>query len=62
MKKKIGFILDILFFLAALLGLLYCVFYRNEWVSIQFFTFLIVTISSAIRIKKDIKEGFIENR
>ncbi|MFG6497624.1 hypothetical protein P8610_19855 [Fictibacillus sp. UD] len=58
MKRKVVFIFDILLFLAAFLGLVYCVFYRNEWLSIQFWTFLIVAISSAIRVTTDIKDGF----
>lgn len=57
-KKKRAFILNIFLFIAASLGLIYLVFYQAIEMNITSWTFLIVAISSLIRISQDIKEGF----
>jgi hypothetical protein len=57
MSVKLGFILDCIIILAALLGIFYLIFI-GEWNSIFFISCLILGLSSIIRISKEIKEGF----
>ncbi|MBH0176048.1 hypothetical protein IHV09_20990 [Fictibacillus sp. 23RED33] len=53
MRKKLGFIFELVLFLIALLSMLYFI-YIDEWKSIYFLTFLIVAVGSALRLFKNI--------
>lgn len=57
MRKKLDFIFELLLFLIALLGMLYFI-YIDEWKSIFFLTFLLVAVGSALRLSKEIKDGY----
>ncbi|WP_186320666.1 hypothetical protein [Fictibacillus phosphorivorans] len=57
MSVKLGFILDCMIILAALVSIFYLIFI-GEWSSIFFISCLILGLSSIIRISKEVKEGF----
>lgn len=57
MRKKLDFIFELLFFLIALLSMLYLI-HIDEWKSIYFLTFLIVAVGSVLRLSKKIKDGY----
>ncbi|WP_416730224.1 hypothetical protein [Fictibacillus sp. JL2B1089] len=57
MRKKLDFIFELLFFLIALLSMLYFI-HIDEWKSIYFLTFLIVAVGSVLRLSKKIKDGY----
>ncbi|MBD7965979.1 hypothetical protein [Fictibacillus norfolkensis] len=57
MRKKFDFIFELLLLLISLLGMLYFI-YIDEWKSIFFLTFLLVAVGSALRLSKEIKDGY----